>query len=92
MFLSLLLLYPPPPSQVTLLCGGGSGHEPAHGGYVGRGLLTAAVAGSVFASPPPSAILAALKAIQSPAGTLIIFKNYTGGYTVDACVVQYSVV
>lgn len=64
--------------KVTLLSGGGSGHEPAHGGYVGRGMLTAAVAGGVFASPPPSSILAALTAIRSPAGSLMIFKNYTG--------------
>ena len=63
---------------MTLLCGGGSGHEPAHGGYVGRGMLTAAVAGAVFASPPPASILAALRAIWSPAGTLMIVKNYTG--------------
>ena len=63
---------------MTLLCGGGSGHEPAHGGYVGRGMLTAAVAGAVFASPPPASILAALRAIRSPAGTLMIVKNYTG--------------
>ena len=65
-------------SQVTLLCGGGSGHEPAHGGYVGRGMLTAAVAGAVFASPPPASIFAALRAIRSLAGTLMIVKNYTG--------------
>ena len=64
--------------QVTLLCGGGSGHEPAHGGYVGQGMLTAAVAGAVFASPPPATILAALRTIRSPAGTLVIIKNYTG--------------
>ena len=64
--------------QVTLLSGGGSGHEPAHAGYVGVGMLTAAVAGAVFASPPPGSILAALKSIRSPAGTLVIIKNYTG--------------
>ncbi len=64
--------------QVTLLSGGGSGHEPAHAGYVGRGMLTAAIAGGVFASPPVSSILAALRAIQSPGGSLMIFKNYTG--------------
>ena len=63
---------------MTLLCGGGSGHEPAHWGYVGRAMLSAAVAGAVFASPPPSSILAALRAIRSPAGTLMIVKNYTG--------------
>ena len=63
---------------MTLLCGGGSGHEPAHGSYVGQGMLTAAVAGAVFASPPPASILAALRAIRSLAGTLMIVKNYTG--------------
>ena len=64
--------------QVSLLSGGGSGHEPAHAGYIGHAMLTAAVAGGVFASPPPASILTALRAIQSPAGTLMIVKNYTG--------------
>lgn len=63
---------------MTLLSGGGSGHEPAHAGYIGHAMLTAAVAGAVFASPPPASIYAALRAIQSPAGTLMIVKNYTG--------------
>ena len=65
-------------TQVTLLSGGGSGHEPAHAGYVGRGMLSVAVAGAVFASPSPASILAALRAIRSPRGTLMIVKNYTG--------------
>lgn len=60
------------------MCGGGSGHEPAHGGYVGRGMLTAAVAGGIFASPPVAAVLAALRAVCGPAGALLIIKNYTG--------------
>ncbi|KAJ8308298.1 hypothetical protein KUTeg_013172 [Tegillarca granosa] len=67
--------------KVTIVCGGGSGHEPAHAGYVGPGMLTAAVAGSVFASPPPRSILAAIRAISdgsSVAGVLVIIKNYTG--------------
>lgn len=66
--------------KVTLLCGGGSGHEPAHAGYIGSGMLSAAVAGAVFTSPPPSSILAALRTISKPgaAGSLIIVKNYTG--------------
>lgn len=64
--------------KVALICGGGSGHEPAHGGFVGRGMLTAAVAGSVFASPPTSSIVAAVKAVSGPAGTLVLLKNYTG--------------
>ncbi|XP_069118565.1 triokinase/FMN cyclase-like isoform X1 [Argopecten irradians] len=66
--------------KVSLLSGGGSGHEPAHAGYVGPGMLTAAVAGSVFASPPPHSILAGIKAVSAPgsAGVLLIIKNYTG--------------
>lgn len=64
--------------KVALICGGGSGHEPAHGGFVGRGMLTAAVAGSVFASPPTSSIVAAIKVVSGPAGTLVLLKNYTG--------------
>ena len=64
--------------KVALICGGGSGHEPAHGGFVGSGMLTAAVAGSVFASPPTSSIVAAVKAVSGPAGTLVLLKNYTG--------------
>lgn len=64
--------------KVTILSGGGSGHEPAHGGYVGRGMLSAAIAGSVFTSPPPGDILAALRCICGPAGSLMIVKNYTG--------------
>jgi dihydroxyacetone kinase len=64
--------------KVTLLSGGGSGHEPSQGGFVGKGMLSAAVCGSIFASPPPSTILAALRAISSPAGTLMIVTNYTG--------------
>ena len=58
--------------------GGGSGHEPAHGGYVGRGMLTAAVAGDVFASPPTEAVLAAIRTVTNKAGVLVIIKNYTG--------------
>ncbi|PIK60162.1 hypothetical protein BSL78_02883 [Apostichopus japonicus] len=66
--------------KVTLLSGGGSGHEPSHAGFVGRGMLSAAVAGAVFTSPPPESILAAIRAIgqNNPAGTLLIVKNYTG--------------
>ena len=63
---------------VTLVCGGGSGHEPAHVGFVGRGMLTAAVPGAVFASPPSEAILTAFRAVANPAGTLAIVTNYTG--------------
>lgn len=64
--------------KVTILSGGGSGHEPAHAGFVGKGMLSAAIAGSVFTSPPPGDILAALRCICGPAGSLMIVKNYTG--------------
>lgn len=64
--------------QVTLISGGGSGHEPAHAGYVGAGMLSAAVAGEVFTSPAPEAVLAAIRAVAGKPGVLLIVKNYTG--------------
>ncbi|ODQ64494.1 dihydroxyacetone kinase [Nadsonia fulvescens var. elongata DSM 6958] len=64
--------------KVTLISGGGSGHEPTHAGFVGTGALSAAVAGSVFASPSTKQIYAGLKAVESTKGSLIIVKNYTG--------------
>lgn len=64
--------------KVCLISGGGSGHEPAHVGYVGKGMLTAVVCGGVFASPTAGAVLAAIRACASPAGVLLIVKNYTG--------------
>jgi len=64
--------------KVAVISGGGSGHEPAHGGYVGAGLLTAAVAGDVFTSPSVDAILAAIRASAGPAGAVLVVKNYTG--------------
>ncbi|HEY7314817.1 MAG TPA: dihydroxyacetone kinase subunit DhaL [Gemmataceae bacterium] len=67
-----------PHRPVALISGGGSGHEPAHAGYVGRGMLSAAVAGDVFTSPSPDAVLAALRAAAGPRGALLIVKNYTG--------------
>lgn len=63
---------------VAIISGGGSGHEPAHAGYVGRGMLSAAVAGDVFTSPAPEAVLAALRATASSRGALLVVKNYTG--------------
>jgi dihydroxyacetone kinase len=63
---------------VALISGGGSGHEPAHAGYVGRGMLAAAVAGDVFTSPSPDAVLAAIRAVAGPRGVLLVVKNYTG--------------
>ncbi|KAI9323429.1 dihydroxyacetone kinase [Dichotomocladium elegans] len=64
--------------QVTIISGGGSGHEPGYAGYVGDGMLTAAVCGHVFASPSASQVLAAIERVQSPHGTLVIVMNYTG--------------
>lgn len=65
-------------SKVALVSGGGSGHEPSHAGLVGRGMLTAAVCGEVFASPSVDAVLAGILAVTGPAGCLLIVKNYTG--------------
>ncbi|KAJ3711247.1 Dak1 domain-containing protein [Lentinula guzmanii] len=77
-----------PSQKVALICGGGSGHEPAHAAFVGKGLLTAAVSGSVFASPSGKQVRRAVElvhlhnatsdGIEQGAGTLIIVKNYTG--------------
>lgn len=64
--------------KVALISGGGSGHEPAHGGFVGEGMLDAAVAGAVFTSPTPDQIYEGIKAIATDAGVLMIIKNYTG--------------
>jgi triose/dihydroxyacetone kinase / FAD-AMP lyase (cyclizing) len=64
--------------SVAVISGGGSGHEPAHAGYVGRGMLSAAVAGDVFTSPSPDAVLAALRASAGPRGAILVVKNYTG--------------
>ena len=65
-------------SRVALISGGGSGHEPAHAGFVGRGMLTAAICGEVFASPSVDAVLAGILAVTGDAGCLLIVKNYTG--------------
>lgn len=64
--------------EVAVLSGGGSGHEPAHAGYVGTGMLHAAVCGDVFTSPSVDAVLAAIRAVVGPPGVLLIIKNYTG--------------
>src|SRR5579859_6935295 len=64
--------------KVGLVSGGGSGHEPLHGGFVGRGMLDAACPGEVFTSPVPDQMLAATKAVDGGAGVLHIVKNYTG--------------
>ena len=64
--------------KVALVSGGGSGHEPAHAGYVGKGMLDGAVAGSVFTSPTPDQVYEAVKAVDGGSGVLLIVKNYTG--------------
>ena len=64
--------------KVALVSGGGSGHEPAHGGYVGEGMLDGAVAGAVFTSPTPDQVYEAIKAVDAGEGVLLVIKNYTG--------------
>lgn len=64
--------------KVGLVSGGGAGHEPAHAGYVGYGLLDAAVSGEVFTSPTPDQVLEGIKAANNGKGVLLIIKNYTG--------------
>ncbi|KAF4422179.1 regulatory for the arginine catabolic pathway [Fusarium acutatum] len=64
--------------KVILISGGGSGHEPAHAGYIGEGALDIVVAGEIFASPSASQILTGLQTVKSPKGSLMIVKNYTG--------------
>jgi len=65
-------------SKVALICGGGSGHEPSHAGFVGEGMLSAAVCGNVFASPNSSQVRRGIDLVENDAGTLILVKNYTG--------------
>ena len=68
----------PVSGKVGLVSGGGSGHEPSHGGYVGYGMLDAAVCGEVFTSPTPDQVYEAIKEVNSGNGVLLIIKNYTG--------------
>ncbi|WP_208586675.1 dihydroxyacetone kinase subunit DhaK [Gracilibacillus suaedae] len=68
----------PVQGKVGIVSGGGSGHEPAHAGFVGKGMLDVAVAGEVFTSPTPDQIIEAIKAVDSGNGVLLIIKNYTG--------------
>ena len=68
----------PVQGKVALISGGGSGHEPLHGGFVGKGMLDAACPGEVFTSPVPEQMLAATKAVDGGAGVIHIVKNYTG--------------
>lgn len=67
-----------PTPKVALVSGGGSGHEPSHGGYVGKGMLDGAVAGAVFTSPTPDQVYEAIKAVTGGKGVLLVIKNYTG--------------
>lgn len=66
------------PQQVALISGGGSGHEPAHIGFIGSGILTAAVCGDIFASPSAKQVIVAIKKVNAGNGVLCIIKNYTG--------------
>ncbi|MBN2909460.1 dihydroxyacetone kinase subunit DhaK [Polycladomyces sp. WAk] len=74
----LIRAHAPSQGKVALVSGGGSGHEPSHAGYVGAGMLDAAVAGEVFTSPTPDQILEAIKAVDTGNGVLLIIKNYSG--------------
>lgn len=65
-------------NKVGLVSGGGSGHEPAHAGFVGKGMLSAAVAGQVFTSPTPDQVLEGIKVADEGAGVFLVIKNYTG--------------
>ena len=64
--------------KVALISGGGSGHEPSHAGFVGEGMLDAAVCGAVFTSPSPGPVFEAIKAVKTDKGVLMVIKNYTG--------------
>ncbi len=64
--------------KVALISGGGSGHEPSHGGFVGKGMLDAAVAGPVYTSPAVDMVYEGVKAVATDAGVLMVVKNYTG--------------
>ncbi|SFB18406.1 dihydroxyacetone kinase subunit DhaK [Clostridium frigidicarnis] len=68
----------PVEGKVALVSGGGSGHEPAHGGYIGEGMLDGAVCGSVFTSPTPDQVFEGIKAVDGGDGVLLIIKNYSG--------------
>lgn len=68
----------PVAGKVGLVSGGGSGHEPSHAGYVGKGMLDGAVAGAVFTSPTPDQVYEAVRAVDGGKGVLLVIKNYTG--------------
>jgi dihydroxyacetone kinase len=73
-----VVIYRPNNSRVALLSGGGSGHEPSHAGFVGQGLLDAAVCGNVFASPNVAQIRRGLDLVTKDKGALMVVMNYTG--------------
>ena len=75
---TIVVREPKQEDKVALVSGGGSGHEPAHGGYVGEGMLDCALAGTVFTSPTPDQVLEGIKAVATDKGVLCIVKNYTG--------------
>lgn len=75
---TIVVREPKQEDKVALVSGGGSGHEPAHGGYVGEGMLDCAVAGTVFTSPTPDQVLEGIKAVSTDKGVLCVVKNYTG--------------
>lgn len=75
---TIVVREPKQDDKVALVSGGGSGHEPAHGGYVGEGMLDCAVAGTVFTSPTPDQVLEGIKAVATDKGVLCVVKNYTG--------------
>ncbi|UOQ94535.1 dihydroxyacetone kinase subunit DhaK [Halobacillus shinanisalinarum] len=68
----------PVANKVGIVSGGGSGHEPAHAGYIGEGMLDAAVCGEMFTSPTPDQVFEAIKAVDSGSGVFLVIKNYTG--------------
>ncbi|CAE6466684.1 unnamed protein product [Rhizoctonia solani] len=74
----ILYLAEPDRSRVAIISGGGAGHEPAHSGFVGEGMLTAAVCGDVFASPNANQVKRALQLVENDKGTLMVVKSYTG--------------
>jgi len=74
----VLLRAEKPENKVALVSGGGGGHEPAHGGYVGKGMLDAAVTGEMFTSPTPDQVYEAIMAADNGKGVLLVTKNYTG--------------
>ena len=71
--------------SIILGLGGGAGHEPGQAGYIGEGMLSAAVSGQVFASPSAKSVLAAIRAVATPAGCLLVVLNYTGARHSNFC-------